>query len=715
MFVGSTLLFLVQPMAAKTLLPIFGGSPAVWTASMLFFQIALLAGYAYAHWSNKWLTPSKQRWLHLGLLVLAFFTLPLSKDGFGFRWAQSAALGGGAPAILVVTALALSVGVSYFAVSAGSPVLQRWFSTTDDKDAANPYFLYALSNIGSMIGLFAYPFFLEPRFGLTEQGLLWKYGFGLLILCFAGSALFVKPVVTETEAVSTVSEITWYQRRNWMFWAAVPTSLLLGATSYISSNVAPVPLIWVVPLATYLLSFVLAFASKPIVDSAKLGRILPLLVVPLAFTLCIEANEPLVPLAGFNVIVLLLGAWMCHAKLSESRPEANQLTEFYLWLSVGGAIGGFFNSFVAPIIFPTYFEYPLAICLACLLRPEKPIKTPVWLWLIVILGVAAVMQIVLNVGLPTGGLRNGLAIGIPLILVFALVERVRLFAAGLLSIFLFAVVFQVAAPGKVLLTKRSFFGVHRVLENKKQYRSLVHGNTTHGRQQLDPAKRLLPLTYYHPTGPIGQIFTKSEFINSTQKIGLVGLGVGSLASYGRPDQEMTYFEIDPSVLEIAKDSGLFSFLTSAKSKMRYVLGDARLTLQNEPDGTYDFLVLDAFSSDAIPTHLLTKEALELYAKKLSPNGIIAFHVSNRYLELEQMLALTARKANLFCFEQTDAPMKDEEIDGKTQSKWCILVRDRAQRDRLWKPQYWNDIDIPENTKAWTDDYVNVLGVFRPSE
>lgn len=701
------------------LLPVFGGSPAVWTAAMLFFQVALLAGYAFAHFSNLKLGPAKQKFVQIVFLLLALLTLPVSNKSALFHSFEARATESSQPALLVFELLLVTVGAGYFIVSSGSPVLQRWFATTSDPNAKDPYFLYALSNVGSMVGLFAYPFFIEPRYGLAEQAVLWRTGFNILIALFGICALMLHFQAKKEEVVSETAKaepISWVQRRKWMFYAAVPSSLLLGATSYISSNIAPVPLIWVVPLAIYLLSFTLAFASKPLLKSSMLARVLPILVVPLVFTQCIEATEPLVLLASFHVIILLVAGWMCHSLLAEQRPPATQLTEFYLWLSVGGAIGGLFNSLIAPHIFATYAEYPLAIVLACLVRPQPKALAKDGIWFAAIAIISIVSMLIIKNSLPAGQLRAGLAIGIPLVAVFAAMDRVKVFAAGLGIVFVGVNLLQIAAPGQVLTTRRSFFGVHRVLQSK-DYLSLVHGNTTHGRQSTIDAFKNLPLTYYHPTGPIGQIFTKAPLMQRVQKVGLVGLGVGSLAAYGKPGQDFTYFEIDPEVLYLARDSGYFSFLKDAKAKMNYVLGDARLTLAKEPDHSYDLLVLDAFSSDAIPTHLLTLEAIQMYERKLAPGGMIAMHISNRYLDLAPVVALTCRKAGLWAYDQLDAPSagSDEEKLGKTQSNWLVILRDPGERDNLWKPMYWNDIDIGPTVKPWTDDYVNVLGAYHPEE
>ena len=726
-FVGSALLFLIQPMAAKMLLPIFGGSPAVWTAAMLFFQVALLAGYAFAHFSNFHLGPTKQRYLQIAILLLALLTLPVTTHSTLFHSFEAKATETSQPALLVFGLLMMTVGAGYFIVSSGSPVLQRWFATTKDPNAKDPYFLYALSNVGSLIGLFAYPFFIEPRYGLAEQAVLWRNGFLVLIVLFGICTFMVKsaPVETTETKPEPPKPISWNQRSKWMFFAAVPSSLLLGATSYISSNIAPVPLIWVVPLAIYLLSFTFAFASKPLLKSSQLARILPILVVPLVFTLCIEATEPLILLASFHVVILFVAGWMCHSLLAEQRPPASQLTEFYLWLSVGGAIGGLFNSLIAPHVFATYAEYPLAIALACLIRPQpKPlVKDGMWFGAIAVISIVAMLMI--KNTLPAGQLRAGLAIGIPLVAVFAAMDRVKVFAAGLGLIFVGVNFFQIAAPGVVLATRRSFFGVHRVLQSK-EYRSLVHGNTTHGRQSSHPDLQNVPLTYYYPNGPIGQIFEKAPLMEHVHKVGLVGLGVGSLAAYGKPGQDFTYFEIDPEVLYLARDSGYFTFLKDAKAKMRYVLGDARLTLAKEPDQSYDLLVLDAFSSDAIPTHLLTLEAIQMYERKLAPGGLIVMHISNRYLDLAPVVALTCRKAGLWAYDQQDAPTPgtDEERLGKTQSNWLVIMRSPSQQSELAKStsfnhrqstNQWDEIEIGSTVKPWTDDYVNVLGAYKPED
>ncbi len=719
-FIGSALLFLIQPMAAKLLLPTFGGSPAVWTSAMLFFQVALLGGYAYAHYSNRLLDPARQRFVHLFLLVGAVVTLP-----FAVKVPDNATTG--YPPLLVFLMLATTVGLSYFAISAGSPTLQRWFATTADPAAKDPYFLYAISNVGSMVGLFAYPFYIERHFKLGEQANLFRLGFIVMMVAMIIASVFIKS--QPKEEAQPLEKLDRKRLLRWILIAAAPSSLLLGVTNTISSNIAPIPLIWVVPLAAYLLSFIFAFASKPLVTGTQLARVLPLLVTPLAFTICIEATEPLVPLASLHIIVFLVAAWFCHALLSEDRPEAGHLTQFYLCMSIGGALGGFFNSIIAPVIFPTFFEYPLVLCLILLFRPptkefNKQLPLTAVLVVLTFIWMGAVRYLGADL---QPNLRSGIALGVPLVAVFALVERTKVYALGMLALFFGSITLGIASTGKILTTHRSFFGVHRVVDGQG-YRQLMHGNTIHGRQSLDPAKKGLPLTYYYPTGPIGSIFNSPDLMQNVHRVGLVGLGVGSLAVYGRPDQEFTYFEIDPTVLYLARDSGLFTFLKQSRARMDYIIGDARLTLAKQPDGHYGLLVLDAFSSDAIPTHLLTAEAIQMYAKKLAPGGVIALHVSNRYLELAPVVALTARSAGLQTFSNTDDGTPEEKLDGKTQSHWLLLAKDTSvlqllrNANSIGHPELpmgrmrpgidWVDIEIPPSVKPWTDDFVDVLGSFK---
>lgn len=717
-FLGSALLFLVQPMVAKMILPRFGGAPAVWTASLLFFQASLLLGYLYAHGGSR-LSSKVQSLVHVVLFGLAALTLPFALSG------SSGAVGVDNPTISVLRVLALGVGLPFVLVSAGAPMLQRWFSRTGNPEAADPYFLYSASNAGSMLGLLCYPLLVEPTLTLGNQRLFWTAGYGLL-----GFVLLVVALTTlrkrddfgelpmpagETPAVPAIeSSASPVNPLMWVALAAVPASLLTGVTTYVTSNVAPIPLLWVVPLALYLLTFILAFAKKRRATAAQLGRWLPLAVTPLALVLVLESTSPLLPLLLLHLTVFFLAAWMCHTRLVESRPDPQHLTAFYLWISVGGVVGGAFNALLAPVVFKSLAEYPIAIVLALLLRPatvkEMPDAKPGFpkeiLYSVLIAGLtfalAALSRQLGHAGTPVGTM---IAIGLPVILCFLTADRPLRFGLALGGVLLVSNLVGTASTGRIALTDRSFFGVHRVTDDGESF-SLVHGTTRHGRQFKDAARRDIPLTYYSRSGPIGRIFDYLNKHRPPKDIALVGLGVGTLAIYGKPGQRMTYYEIDPVVDRIAHDTRYFTYLQNTKAQVDVVLGDARLTLAQAPDTGYDLIVLDAFSSDAIPVHLLTKEAVQGYLRKLRPGGLLAFHISNNYLDLEPVLAQVASSLGLKAMFDED---EDTSEPGKEASTWVAMS---PYPDALKAAAGWNDLLATPGGRVWTDDYSNIVGAFK---
>lgn len=720
-FLGSCLLFLVQPMAARIVLPAFGGTPAVWTASVVFFQAALLLGYAYAHAGSRKLGPRRHAALHLVLVAAAALTLP-----FATR-ATMGAHGEISPALALIAQLALLVGPAFLVVSAGAPTLQRWFADTRDPAAKDPYFLYSASNVGSMAALLAYPFLVEPRLDLGAQTRLWAAGFGGLFILLLLSAIALwrsKPaaVVAEEAPKAPAPPTTAAQRWLWIALSAVPSSLLLGVTQYLSANIAPIPLLWVVPLALYLITFILAFANRPLLSARVLGRVMPMIVTPLAVVIVLQATEPLLQLAAIHLAAFFVVAWTCHARLSETRPDPVHLTEFYLWVSVGGVIGGAFNALVAPLLFNDLIEYPLALVLAALLKPTlagisgRPNRLDFG-YAAGIAAITAVMALVVGqLGLSTGPARTAMVVGIPAILAFLAVDRPWRYGLALGGIFAVTASLNVAAGNiKVALSERSFFGVHRVTFQGEgdHLHELMHGNTVHGIQNT--RKPQLPLTYYHPTGPIGRIM-RGLPPERSQDVGLVGLGVGSLAAYGRPGQRMTYFEIDPVVERIARDDRFFTFLRDTKADLKVVLGDARLTLGQIPDATYGLVVLDAFSSDAIPVHLLTKEAAAMYFRKLRPDGLLAIHISNRYLELSPVLAANAKELGLSAYVMTDGASDEEAAEGKRSSNWVLIARNPEDAAIIVKKDLeWSPLDPTPGFRTWTDDFSNVLDVYRGEE
>ncbi len=755
-FLSSALLFAVEPLAARFVLPTFGGAPSVWNGTLLFFQTALLVGYGLAHLFATRLAPKVQRVLQPGLLLLSLLTIPLARDSGLQAWVRDRAAHGGAGVGLLLVALAGLVGLPFVALSVNSPLLQRWYASTDAPDAHRPTFLYAAGNVGSIFALLAYPLFIEPGFGLSEQASLWRWGLlGLAVvvgLCALaarprrvdsteGSPADIPDAVPLTPApLSRRGERA--QRLRWLAYAAVPSALLMGCTTYLTSNIAPIPLLWVVPLSLYLLTFILVYAARPIAPVAILGRLLPMLVVPLAVTMLLQATNPIEILATFHLAVFFVAAWMCHGRLAQEAPPAERLTEYWLYVSLGGALGGAFVAIVAPLVFSSLAEYPLALVAAALLRPAIARGRParpggllaLWdaqrldaIYPATVAIVAVVLILVAKPQLPPGMARTFLLMGVPAALAFAAIDRPLRFGLALGAAFWVPTALGAASEGRVLLTDRSFFGVHRVILTPGfdytvrmpgrhgaertfrlgPYHELVHGNTIHGRQDLARPKDAL--TYYYRTGPIGSLMAR----DAPPRVALVGLGVGSLAAYGRTGQRLDYFEIDPVVARIAEDPQYFTFLRDSAANVRVILGDARLTLSRAEPG-YGLVVLDAFSSDSIPVHLLTVEALRMAMGRTTPHGLVAIHISNRYLDLEPVLAANARALHFAAMVDVDTASPDEKAEGKTESHWVVMGRSASDLD-AYRTSEWSDLEFHESVRPWTDDYSNVLGAFNPNQ
>lgn len=729
-FVGSFLLFLVEPMVAKMILPTFGGSPQVWNASVLFFQIALLLGYLYAHWAPRRFG-SRLPYLHAGFLTLAALVLPFSVHGPFFQWVQGVIAGSrvaeSSSAVWVLISLAGLVGLPFLILSSGASLLQHWFSFTRDPRAKDPYFLYSASNLGSLLGLFAYPFLLEPRLTLPQQARVWSLGYGVLIGLMFTCALAIRKYSPRTvpteEPKNRRPEVG--DRKSIFLWtalAAVPSSLMLGVTTYLTSNVAPVPLLWVVPLALYLVTFILAFSRWGAKPLPTLARMIPLLVTPLAIAIILDANQPIFFLGFLHLAIFFACAWMCHSRLSSLRPDPSRLTEYYFYIALGGAIGGAFNSLVAPVAFNGFYEYPIALVAVCLLRPRKEGEKPVmldWVYAVAVCVLAIVLMAAMKgkaastvaegLGWSVGTLSNIVGIGVPLVLAFVAVDRRLRFGLALGAVFVAAfLVHPTATSERLLLSKRSFFGIHRVSTDGR-FHTLSHGTTIHGKQ--DSRHPEIPLTYYYPNGPIGQIFSLRS--KDLHDIALVGLGVGSIAAYGEPWMRMTYFEIDPVVEKIALEPSYFTFLRDSKAKLDVVLGDARLTL-SRTNRKYDLIVLDAFSSDTIPVHLLTKEAMAMYLDHLKPDGVLAFHISNSYLELQDTLSVTGAQLGLANEFQVDPALPEEEEAGKKTSCWIAFSKSKSMLQAIaMTNSQWGE-NMPEGpVRPWTDDFSNVLSLFRP--
>ena len=698
LFVSACLLFLVQPMVAKMILPLLGGTPAVWNTCMVFFQAALLAAYAYAHAAPAWLGTRRQTLSHLGLVALPFLVLPVAVTG----WEPAA---GGNPIPWLLALLAVTAGLPFFVVATSAPLLQRWFAGTSDPAADDPYFLYAASNLGSMTALLAYPIFVEPALPLAVQSRLWTAGYavlgGLIALC-AALAWRQGPKGAEVRQLDATPDKTTSlnmgRRLRWAALAFVPSSLMLGVTTYLTTDVAAIPLLWVLPLVLYLLSFVVVFSRLGVFVHGVMVLLLPVMIVLLLVPALANLDMTIVAMLALQLGAFFVAAMVCHGELALTRPPVRFLTEYFLWISVGGMLGGAFNALLAPWLFDRVVEYPLFIVLVCFLRPS--------------LGAA---HAAVNTGAETKSRRrHGRA---P-----ASLLRERLGAYGTVAWALFglwtgALMYATSYagdPSMIRHIERNFFGVLSVrVDILGECLNLEHGTTVHGMQSLDPSQRQEPLGYYHRESPIGQLFAALTPERAKQPVGVIGLGAGTLAAYAQPEQQWVFYEIDPAVQRIAEDERYFTYLRDARARgarLRVELGDARLRL-GETSDRYDLLVLDAFSSDAIPVHLVTRQALAIYLNHLEDDGVLAFHVSSRYLRIEPVLGDLAADAGLVCRfqDKTDLSMNDTNRC-KLPSRWVVVARRAEALGPLASDTRWKPLQARPGRRIWTDDYSDFLSV-----
>jgi hypothetical protein len=721
LFLSAFLLFLLEPMIAKMVLPVLGGTPMVWNTCVVFFQTTLVAGYAYAHGSASWLNPRRYALAYAAILALPLLVLPFALRGAAHPPSD------GHPILWLLAVLFRSVGLPFFALSINASLLQKLFATMRHQDGRDPYFLYGASNAGSLLALLAYPTVVEPTLSLGAQASAWAGGYAILValaLVCVGAAgwmhesanpAFVPSAPTREE--EGVPAIAWLRRLKWIALAFIPSSLMLAVTSYLSTDIAAVPLMWVVPLALYLTTFVVAFGSRADRWNRVADRRLPLLIVALVVFLIVHVTGPAWMLVPVHLAAFGLAALLCHCEIAHDRPSPSQLTEFYFWISIGGMMGGVFNAVLAPVLFNTILEYPIALVAVCLCRrgrSDAPVSrwpaTTDGLWAVAIaLATAALISLIHRMG---GSPR--LALFVPAIVVFSQAGRARRFAFAVTALLLTGMATANAnADGTVLHRERTFFGVYRVsIDPDGRYRSLFHGTTLHGIQAVDPARAGESLTYYHRSGPLGQLVDAVPTVSRAPHVAVVGLGVGTLATYARPGQQWTFYEIDPAVESIAKTTGGFTFLNQCAGRCRVVLGDARLSLANLPAPQYGLIVLDAFSSDAIPIHLMTSEALALYLEKLELHGVIAFHISNRHLRLGPVLGRLAVAHGLTSLEQVDNVIGSEvSADGKTASDWVVMARSPHDLEPLTSDPRWSAPRVQESTPLWTDGFSNILSVF----
>jgi len=717
LFASALLLFAVQPMFTKMVLPSLGGAPSVWSVAMVFFQAALLVGYAYAHLLARTLTVGQGALVHLGVLAAAALTLPIGiAQGFGMPPSDGIGL-------WLVGLFAASIGLPFAALSASAPLLQSWFAESGHPQARNPYVLYAASNLGSFTALLAYPLVLESMLTLRMQAWVWSVGFaGLAMLVVVAATIAARGggCVVAGPAVA-VEKPALMDRLSWIALAAIPAGLVIAVTAYISTDVAAAPLLWVLPLALYLLTFVAVFRDTPWFSHDIVVKVVPFLAAPLAITLLGGDREYWLMTMVVNLLALFVLALACHGELYRKRPAPALLTEFYLWTSLGGVIGGIFAGLLAPYIFNRTYEYPILVVAALLALPgafSGTMRTFLWrIWPALAVAALALVQPLAFAGRLNGQFMMPFQVGLVVLVGLMLLQRrdpARLAALAVVGF----IATGVWAPGlDVIETTRSFFGVHRVVDVATPTgtrRVLYHGTTIHGAQSIETDNRPAtgrpePLTYYYFGGPISEGIAAARAAQGglLKNVAVVGLGAGSLACHRHEGEDWTYFEIDPEVMRIARDRKLFGFLEKCAPSAPIVLGDARLTLGRSAQ-QFDLIVLDAFSSDAIPSHLLTREALRSYLARLTPRGIIIAHISNRHLELANVAAAVAAAEGLFTIVRVDDKATQFMTDFHAAALVAVLARNEADLGALPSVEGWHKVD-GGNVAPWTDDYSDIIG------
>lgn len=672
-FVSAFLIFQVQPLISKYILPWFGGTPGVWSACMLFFQTLLFAGYAYAHFSIRRFRPLVQAVTHLVLLGVAMLCLPITPSS---SWKPT---GHEEPTWQILGMLVASVGVPYFVLSSTGPLLQAWFSRT--QPTASPYRLYALSNIGSVLGLISYPLLIEPLWTTETQARFWSAGFILFALTCGWCAVQAGkrlPLVTADNLLKPASNeippASW-DKLLWFGLSACASTMLLATTNQVCLDVAVIPFLWVLPLSLYLLSFILVFDHERWYPQRTFTIALVVSITCVTLVTIQAAHLPILPQLIVHFGTLFFCCMVCHGELVLLKPAPRFLTSFYLATAAGGAAGGLFVGLLAPIMFEQLIELQIGLIACCLLilgaqyrdRCGMLSRRPMWMWTSLLIAVLGLIRM-LN---------------------------------------------TTSASHAELTVSRNFFGVLRVVEEhpddpQQHARKMVHGRTQHGRQFVNAQKRHLPTTYYGESSGVGLALRHLPRAGGTRG-GFVGLGVGTLATYGKPGDQFRFYEIDPDVVRLAREH--FSYLSDSPAAIDIVLGDARLALEREEPQQFDILVLDAFSSDAIPVHLLTREAMAIYSRHLRSDGILAIHISNRFFELRPIVARLAIEFG-FRAEKIESDPNDDR--GQFVAHWMVLSRSAA----FWKiPEVQRALaPLPEIEKSqvplWTDQFSNLIGILK---
>lgn len=660
-FLGAFLLFLIEPLFAKLILPWFGGSAAVWATCLVFFQSALLLGYFYADVTARRISPKQQSLLHLGLLLASLLWLPIAPQSF---WRSHLNID---PAWRILALLTFSIGLPFILLSATGPLIQTWYARR--AHGRSPYRLFALSNIASLLGLLAFPFLIEPRLSSRSQATLWSAAYLLFVVCCARSAWLSRTQVANAKAAETLPEDEAPPKFSikllWLGLSACGSMMLLAATNHLTENVAPVPLLWVIPLALYLLSFSIVFAKHRFYPRWLLARFLAVALGAAGYAIydssLTHAIQISVPLFCCSLFVVCL---FCHGELARTKPSVTYLTSFYLTIALGGALGAGCVGLLAPHILSGVYELPFVLLLAAIL--------------------AAIMH-----------WQDGWS--------------ARIFWFGATGAMCAVLVLNVKTARKdTVASMRNFYAALRIEESGTilRHRSLIHGTIQHGAQFLSWPENRNPTTYYGRKSGIG--IALEYCCNGPKRVGVIGLGTGTLAAYGKPGDSFRFYEINPQVIRVAQD--WFSYLKQSPAKSEIIPGDARLSLESESPQNFDVLAVDAFSGDAIPVHLLTKEAFALYFRHLKPDGILAVHTSNTYLDLApvvKLLADDARYTARLISSEEEAPALISSAD------WVLVTRNQRFLELSETSAGSESISVPDHLRLWTDDYNNLYKILRP--
>lgn len=717
LLLSAILLFSVQPMFSKMILPLLGGTPQVWNTAMLFFQASLFCGYGYAHITSRFLRPQIQAAIHVMLLLVFTIILPIAiPEGWTHTVEHD-------PALWQLCVMAVAVGGPFFVVSGSAPMLQHWFASTTHKDANNPYFLYGASNLGSMAALISYPVIIEPLFSLGEQSNLWMYGyFALIVLTGACAVLISKNAKANKDAQGSIKEsiepLKASQRLKWIILSAIPSSLMLGVTTYITTDIASVPLLWIAPFALYVLTFIIVFARKQIFSESFIMTLSALAVTGLMIQMI--AFKDLAPLALvlMHMIVFFIVILGCHYSLAQSKPQSAHLTEFYFFMSFGGVLGGFFNAMIAPNFFIIPVEYVLALGAAMLMRySNQSLKTTQFslTFLLAAIGLPILFYSgFFFIGKEFLAARILCACLAGFMLLSFINSRWKFGIIAALSVIIspLALPFSILNTDPDILRDRNFFGVHRINQTKTE-RILVSGVTNHGTQLLAPEYQKTPISYYSEHSPLHDVIEFLDQGSQPQEIAGLGLGVGVIACYPHEGRHFTFYEIDKDIADIAQNPKYFTYLSGCGSSYEIVIGDGRLEVEKEPDQKFDAVIVDVFSSDNIPVHIMTAEAIQTYMKKLKPNGILVMHVSNNYLDLEPVISQIGKKLDIPVYakiENTAYEIGDSGVESAP-AHYIVLTHSDKVIDYL-KDKNWTQGMFNDGIEAWTDRYSNIISVLR---